>query len=196
MNPAFSALANTITAIFPLENEALLAINACCTTSSIKKGTILLNLGEQDTQMRFVVSGLVKSCFSLEDHTGDFIEKINWVVAEGGVALSVVSLFNQVPSKEYLQAIEDTHLISINFDQLNQLGEQYNSICKLVTKWTIAYLVLYDKRIALFRNAKPEERFKIFMASYPTLMNRLSKKEIASYLDIAPGTLSRVLKKL
>jgi CRP/FNR family transcriptional regulator, anaerobic regulatory protein len=123
-------------------------------------------------------------------------EAINWIVDEGNVACSVVSLFKRVLSVEYLEAVEDTEFLSISYFDLSALSEINLSICKLVNKWTIEYLVMYDKRLDIFRNTKPEQRLQIFINSQPHLLKRLSKKEIASYLDIAPGTLSRAFHKL
>jgi len=41
-----------------------------------------------------------------------------------------------------------------------------------------------------------EERFKIFMNERSGLMNRVPQKYIASYLGVAPETLSRLRSKI
>lgn len=58
------------------------------------------------------------------------------------------------------------------------------------------YLVQYDKRLHMYRTTKQERRLEIFKKNQPLLINRLSKIEIASYLNIASGTLSVAFRKI
>lgn len=186
-------LRTIIDEIYPLDTVAFDLLFSKCFIKQYKKGKLLLQAGEQDQQFRLIINGLVKSYRIIDDGKK---EGINWIVNEGGVACSVVSLFKQIPSIEYLETIDDTELICINFLDLDKLIEEQTSICKLIGKWMMDFLLKYDKRVDIYRHAKPEQRLEIFMKAQPQLINRLSKKEIASYLDIAPGTLSAAFHKL
>jgi CRP-like cAMP-binding protein len=195
MNQHQLALKAIIDKLQPLEAETFDLLFASCFHQHFKKGKVILNEGELDQNLRFVLRGVVKS-YKIVDSENMSKESINWIIDEGNIACSVVSLFNNEASAEYLEAIEDSDLITINIESLKKLMEQRPAICMLINKWVMQYLVMYDKRIDMYRNSKPERRLQIFMAAQPTLIKRLSKKEIASYLDIAPGTLSAAFHKI
>lgn len=176
-----------------LSNEVFDVFFEKCYTRNFKRNTQFLSEGDQESQLRLVTKGLVKS---YRIKSADCKECINWIIQEGGIASSVVSLFKEKASTEYLETIEDTEMICMKNSDLYQLIDQNAEICKLVSKWMLEFLVKYDRRVDLYRHAKPEERLKHFMVSQPNLLKRLSKKEIASFLDIAPGTLSAAFKKM
>jgi CRP-like cAMP-binding protein len=52
-----------------------------------------------------------------------------------------------------------------------------------------------DKRIVHSLTADAEERYSDFMQTYPSIAQRVPQHMLASYLGIAPETLSRVRRK-
>lgn len=190
------ALKNIINKIHPIDDITFDLFFSKCFLVSLKKGTTILNVGEQDNYLRFVLKGVVKSYRIVNTKSNSTKESINWVADEGNVACSVVSLFSRKISTEYLETIEDAELLYISFNDLSDLIESHPSICKLISNWCIEYLLMFDKRVELYRHTKPEQRLQLFINSKPQLLNRLSKKEIASYLDITPGTLSVAYHKI
>jgi CRP-like cAMP-binding protein len=182
--------------IYPIDHATFKLLTAKCFSTNLKKGKVILNAGEQDTHLRFIIKGVVKAYRIADAKDGSNREMINFIVDEGKVACSVVSLFQKKPSTEYLETVEDTELLCISIADLEALIESQPAICKLISKWCIEYLVLYDKRIDIYRHAKPENRLQLFAKTQPKLLKRLSKKEIASYLDISPGTLSGIFQKI
>ncbi len=187
------AIKKNINKVYLLSDQSFELLLEKCHISQYKKGKLILSAGEVDQQFRLVLSGLVKT-YQISENGKK--ESINWLINEGGVACSVISLFKQIPSSEYIETIEDSLLICIKYHDLNELIDKQPEICKLIGKWMMEFLVKYDKRISIYRNARPEQKLEILMKAQPELMNRLSKKEIASYLDIAPGTLSATFHKL
>ncbi|GAB2783450.1 hypothetical protein GCM10027275_29280 [Rhabdobacter roseus] len=57
------------------------------------------------------------------------------------------------------------------------------------------YLILYSEQARWLRATSAEERFRQFITKYPELYEKVPLKHIASYLGMAPETVSRILKK-
>lgn len=185
-----------INQISPINSDDFNLIIKNCNHYIFKKGTILLNVGEIDTKVRFIKKGLVKAYRINNSENGENKEKINWFASENKVACSAGSFFTNEASTEYLETIEETELLSISAVDFNQLINTVPTICKLARLWTVQYLLMYDKRMDIFRLPKPAERLKLFKKIHPELMSRLSKKEIASFLDITQSTLSKAFHEL
>ena len=53
-------------------------------------------------------------------------------------------------------------------------------------------VAVLQKRVIMLMSATAKERYNSFLETYPELPNRVSQRMIASYLGIAPETLSKI----
>jgi CRP-like cAMP-binding protein len=58
------------------------------------------------------------------------------------------------------------------------------------------HVIANNKRLIQLLSATAEERYISFIETYPSLVQRLPVKLIASYLNISPEFLSRIRKKI
>jgi CRP-like cAMP-binding protein len=159
---------------------------------NIKKGTILLRQGEVCRFGCKVVKGCLKSY--IIDNSGK--EHIMQFAPEGWLITDMESLFHKTPSSIFIEAIEDSEVIWINENVDNywenasrsQILEQIN----LLTNNIIAS----NKRTRLLLSSSAKQRYLDFIQTYPTLMQRLPLKQIASYLGITPEYLSEIRREL
>ena len=64
-------------------------------------------------------------------------------------------------------------------------------------KWTLkARGILIKENEKVLTSSKVEDRYRYFLEIYPDLVEKVSKKDIASYLNMTPESLSRLLKNL
>lgn len=158
---------------------------------SYEKDTILLDIGEINDKLYFVEEGVLQE-FSYQEE-----EQTNthWLMPEGSFVYSTVSFINEVPTEMGIRAIEKVKLLYITKQELQIIYEkvpQMERVGRLVTEQT---LTEYEKFLLLIRYRSSEEKLAWFEETFPTLINRIPQKYIASYLNIRPETLSRVRSK-
>lgn len=158
---------------------------------SYEKDTIILNIGEINDKLYFVEEGVLQEfSYQEEDQTNT-----HWLMPEGSFVYSTVSFINEVPTEMGIKAIEKVKLLYITKPDLQTIYEkvpQMERVGRLVTEQT---LTEYEKFLLLIRYRSSEEKLAWFEETFPTLVNRVPQKYIASYLNIRPETLSRVRSK-
>lgn len=158
---------------------------------SYEKDTIILDIGEINDKLYFVEEGVLQEfSYQEEDQTNT-----HWLMSEGGFVYSSVSFINEVPTKMGIKAIEKVKLLYITKNDLQLVYEKVplmERVGRLVTEQT---LIEYEKVLLLIRYRSSEEKLAWFEETFPTLVNRIPQKYIASFLNIRPETLSRVRAK-
>jgi CRP-like cAMP-binding protein len=158
---------------------------------SYDKDTIILNIGEINDKLYFVEEGVLQEfSYMEEDQTNT-----HWLMPEGSFVYSTVSFINEVPTEMGIKALEKVKLLYITKPDLQTIYEkvpQMERVGRLVTEYT---LTEYEKFLLLIRYRSSEEKLAWFEETFPTLVNRVPQKYIASYLNIRPETLSRVRSK-
>ena len=114
---------------------------------------------------------------------------------ENNLIISVYSFFLQRSSHETIELLEDTTVISIHYDDLQALYRncpEFNFVGRILAE---RYYVLSEERIISLRRQTSQERFLSLLQTHPRILNRARLKQIASYLGMAPETLSRLRAK-
>ncbi|RFZ91006.1 Crp/Fnr family transcriptional regulator [Mucilaginibacter conchicola] len=175
-------------ALAPHEQEQALTLFQI---KEVKKRTWLLNAGETDRYIYFVKSGCLRMFYtdkSGEEHNIGFYPE-NWWVCD------IVSFFNQKPSANAIQALEDCEVYYTSLSQLEQLFREIPKFERFFRILTQNGFELYQRRITSQLYKTAEERYIEFRKRYPGLEQRIAQKQIASYLGITPAFLSMMRKE-
>lgn len=160
---------------------------------SYEKDTIILDIGEINDKLFFVEEGVLQE-FSYQEEEEEQVNT-HWLMPEGSFVYSTISFINEVPTEMGIKAIEKVNLLYITKEDLQIVYEkvpQMERVGRLVTEQN---LITYEKFLLLIRYRSSEEKLTWFEETFPTLVNRIPQKYIASYLNIRPETLSRVRSK-
>ncbi len=152
------------------------------------KNEILLSLGEQNDKIFFIVNGLIREFFiskSGEDLTTQ-------IVAEGNFFYSSVSFHSGNPSDRIVEALEDCDTICIEKSSFKILVNKIPELLNLNLLILEHVLIRFEYRSELWKIKPASSRLKLFLSRYPLLAKRISKKHIASFLNITPETFSRI----
>ncbi|MEY4902928.1 MAG: hypothetical protein RLZZ292_743, partial [Bacteroidota bacterium] len=98
-------------------------------------------------------------------------------------------------SNRIIIASEKTKLILLkrqNWETLLNLNYKFEKLFRII--FQNAY-IQQTKRVESAMKYDSKTRLKNFLSENPTILSRVQKKIIASYLDMTPETLSRLLKK-
>ena len=106
------------------------------------------------------------------------------------------SFLLQVPSPDYIQALEDCELFVLNYADMQSLynhSQRFEKFGRLIAEKLFVDAVK-SKRNLMFQSA--EDRYLELIEAKPQILNRLPQHLIASYLGIQPQSLSRIRAKL
>lgn len=156
------------------------------------KGQFFVMEGDIPGKLGFIIKGLMKYYYI--DAKGD--EWIKHFSAENDFVASYGSFLYQTPSLYFIEAMEETTILSIPYNVfINNIN---NSIlwCAIARKYTEKIYYEKEKREASFLKLDGTQRYLNFLEGYKHLTNRISVKEIASFLGLTPVSLSRIRSKI
>ena len=161
-------------------------------TKTLKAKTLLLNSGEISKHTYFVNSGILRS-FNINDN---IVEHVLHFACQGWWIGDMYSFISQKPGNLFIEVLEDAEVVSIAKEDHQEL---YNEIPKLERFFRILAensLVSHQERLMDNLSLTAEERFEKFCNKYPTLIQKISQKQIASYIGVTPEFFSKMKARL
>lgn len=152
----------------------------------------LLVPGEPCRKVYFILQGCVRLYFVSPE--GAQINRR--FMFEDSFAVDFQSFLTQQPSRYYLQAMEDTSLLSFGYEDLQHayaISKGWERLGRLLAER--GYQNLHE-RVELLQFYSPEERYQYILESKPELLKRIPQFHLASYLGIKPESLSRLKKRI
>lgn len=119
-----------------------------------------------------------------------------WITVENEIVTSIGSLNVQLPSKEYIQAIEPCELLVMSFEDLEALYRQHTEFNIIGRKLLQKYYHDAENRALVSRISGASQRYLHFLETQGHLANRIPLTYIASFLGIRLETLSKVRRKM
>jgi len=175
-------------ALAPHEQEQALSFFQL---KELKKRTWLLHAGETNRHIYFVRRGCLRMFYtdkSGEEHNIGFYPE-NWWVCD------IVSFFNEKPSANAIQTLEDCEVYCASLPQLEKLFQTIPKFERFFRILSQNGFELYQLRITSQLYKSAEERFIEFRKRHPGLEQRIAQKHIASYLGITAAFLSMMRKE-
>jgi len=184
-------LINTIGSLVPLSNHDREIIRSLFKKKILKKGSHILEAGNICRYIIFIETGLVRYYIN-----NDGIEQTNYFNKEGEFVCYYLSFLSQTPSDVSIQALEDTTVYIISFDDMQQFykeveyGERFG---RLGIEQVFVSVIGQIKSLYV---DTPEVRYQKFLSNYRDLAQRIPQYYIASYVGIKPQSLSRIRKRI
>ncbi|CCH52074.1 cyclic nucleotide-binding protein [Fibrisoma limi BUZ 3] len=111
-------------------------------------------------------------------------------VFENGLLGSFVSFFSQRPANVNVAALEETHILEMQYDDVMQLCGTYPVWQRFGVVLLQDQLTRLERRETSLLKDAPEERYRRLLTEHPKVLKRIPPDHIASYLGITPETLS------
>jgi CRP/FNR family transcriptional regulator len=173
-------------------NEADIAlINATVAVMQVKKKTFLLEPDHICKDVYFVSKGCLRSYFinkKLNEQITQFAIE-NWWMSD------YYSLESGKPSNCYIQAVENSEIISINKNKLEELFEKIPRLERYFRIVQQRAFTAAQKRIEYIYSFNDEERYRNFRERFPDFIQRIPQYMLASYLGFTPQFMSKIRAK-
>lgn len=176
-------------ALSPEEQEHFLSKTE---THHYKAKTILLNSGEVCKNSYFVNSGVLRS-FNINDN---IVEHVMSFACHGWWISDMYSLISQKPGNLFIEVIEDAEVVVLSKENQEQLYHNIPKLERFFRVLTENALVANQQRIMDNLSLSAEERFEKFSKKYPSLMQQVPQKQIASYIGVTPEFFSKMKSKI
>jgi len=158
----------------------------------LKKKEIYIQENQVCESAAFVLSGCLRS-YTIDDNGFEHILQFaptDWWITD------MFSFISQKPGTIYIDAIEVSEIILLSrADQLD-IFEKIPAFERYFRILTENSLVSYRKRVMDGLSLTAVERYHDFCKRYPTLIECLPQKQIASYIGVTPEFLSKIRSKV
>lgn len=159
---------------------------------SYKAKTILLSSGEIANCTYFVNSGILRS-FTINDN---IIEHVLHFACEGWWIGDMYSYISQKPGNLFIEVLEDAEVAIITKENQQELYLQIPKLERFFRILAENSLVSHQERLMDNLSLTAEERFEKFCTKYPSLIQKVSQKNVASYIGVTPEFFSKMKSRL
>ena len=183
---------------FHLEEKVTLSdkekqdISGFFTYKRIRRKQYILQEGDICKSYVFITKGLLKS-YRLDEKGNEHITVFGW---EGWWISDFKSFLKQQPATLFIDAVEDTELLVISREDYEQLTLAVPIMNRYFRILYENSLITKDERLISQNSYTAEEKFQRLMNYNPEIIHRVPQHLVASYLGLAPATLSRIRKRL
>ena len=161
-------------------------------TKQFKAKSILLSAGEIATCTYFVNSGILRS-FNINDN---IIEHVLHFACEGWWIGDMYSYISGKPGNLFIEVLEDAEVVIISKENQQQLYQEIPKLERFFRILAENSLVSHQERLMDNLSLTAEERFEKFCSKYPTLIQKVPQKHIASYIGVTPEFFSKMKSRL
>lgn len=175
-----------------LTEEQKTELQSFFSVKKLKKKQYLLQEGDVCKCLSFVNKGLLKSYFT--DEKGG--ENINMFAFEGWWISDFKSFINQEKAVLNIDAVEETELLMITLEDYDKLMLKIPVMDRYFRILYQNSLVTKDYRLIASNSYTAEEKYLQLVQKNPGMIKRVPHNLIASYLGLAPETISRIRKKI
>ena len=174
-----------------LDNDTLEQIVMLSTFRIIEKGTLLRSIGDSTDTAALVLDGMAR-CYYIDGDGNDITRGFS----VNGTLCMDDGMFGYSESLTEWETLTDTTLMFFNVGEIKQLINENdalkNTYIQLLEN-ALKYKI-YRENGFLVENAS--ERYIHFRKMFPEICQTVKQQYIATYLGIAPESLSRIKKSL
>ncbi|BDS15019.1 Crp/Fnr family transcriptional regulator [Aureispira anguillae] len=175
-----------------LEDEDIESVLDLVVFKTYNANDFFVRFEEVNTNIFLVLNGLFKTYYL--DENGE--EVIINFYKENDISGNWYSTLLGEPSKLCISALEPSVIIQVDIRKIDALAFNNINILRAYSDILKGKLISSLHKIWGNMNEKPEVRFLRLKEERADLLDRLSQKQIASFLGITPVSLSRIKKRL
>ncbi|WP_296686937.1 Crp/Fnr family transcriptional regulator [Flavobacterium sp.] len=170
------------------EHPVIKKIASFLSLKKIKKKEFILQAGEINDNIIYVKSGMLRVYLMYED------KQVNtWFVGEDDFFLSMNSFYYNIPTHEYIEALENSEIITISKSTYEMLLKINHNLSLFAIKELYIKLCEYQDQCLTLRFMNAEKKYAFLKENKPEIIEKVSQKHIASFLGIETTYLSKII---
>lgn len=155
---------------------------------SIGKDEYYFQQDEDFDEIGFVIKGLLYNYYT--DEKGQ--QFVKYFIANNAVVSCYPALLRQMKTTFSCKTLEATHLITIKYSAFVKLYDRHPCWDRIGRKVAEKLYLEKDEREQYFLMADGKTRYEKFVQDRRELIDRIPQYIVASYLGLAPTSLSRI----
>lgn len=163
-----------------------------CKPTTLKKNANFIMAGQTPRKFGFIIKGLVRY-FYIDNEGREFTKAF---LGDNSFIGSYTAMKNQTQSFYSVQALAQTEIFELNFEQWEKLKNANEIWNKLLIALLEKGYSIKEKRERELLLLDAENRYKIFREDFHMYETDIKQHLIASYIGITPIALSRIRKKM
>ena len=182
------ALRQHLEKITPVSDQEFDYILSHFVSKKFRKHQFLVQAGGPVQFDYFVVKGLLRAYYINEEgreHILQFAMEDWWIT-------DYQAYFNKTEATLGVDCLEEVEVLCLSLQNRDKLCAELHKIEHFFRRKSNAGYIALQRRILCLLNNSAKERLEQFLTQYPSLMQRLPKTLIASYLGVSRETLSRL----
>lgn len=189
----FEKMRQSLNQISPINDKDWQLFSRHLKLKTYKKGDLFVKERQQCNHIGFLNKGIARVYYVID---GKEITSYFNAGNRNLFVCSFTSFLSRKPSFENVHFLEDSELLVLDFEQLQDLYNKSPNIQKLGRLMAEYNYVLSMERIYSLQHSPAIDRYNNMLKIYPGLMNQIPHHYIASYLGITPESLSRIKKNV
>lgn len=159
---------------------------------TLYKGDYFVKQGQVCRKIAFIYKGALRT-FYLNDKAE---ETTSCFCTENNLTTSYKSFILQQPSSLSIQALEDTGLLVISFENLQKLYRTSIVWQNIGRSFAEREYIVMEQYASVLNNEDAKEKYIRLLREQPTVLQKATIQDIASFLGITRRTLSRIRKEI
>jgi CRP-like cAMP-binding protein len=192
MKNSFELIIKNVSKQIELNDNELKLFCSKFQIEDLKAKQVLVDIGEICTRTYFVNSGCLRS-FALDsngvEHTISFAPT-DWWIAE------MYSYISGEPATMKIEAIEASEVLFIEKSDYENLFHEIPKLERVFRMLLERSVVAHQKRLIDNLSKSAEDRYINFTKKFPSLVNTVPQKQIASYIGVTPEFFSKMKAKI
>lgn len=178
--------------IYPISDEAIAEITPYVETRSLSAGEFLIRQGEVAGHVYLVKGGAFRNYSTFDER-----ETTRWFGIEGDVFTSMFSFSRGEGAMSSVVALIDSEVYQLPIDVAKKIVVENKEWAVWAAQYCLDGLYQLERRYTFLGTGDAYTRYKNLM-KYKTfqLLNNVSLQVIATYLGVAPQTISRIRRRI
>jgi CRP/FNR family transcriptional regulator, anaerobic regulatory protein len=188
----YTRLIKNLSKFYTFTDDEMTSIIQLVKIQKIRKRQMFIKAGDVSRKLAFVNKGLFKSYFT----NSEGVEHIIQLSQEDFWLVDMQSYITAKASLSSIECIDEAELYCFDFEDIENLFvkiPRFESHFRLMLQNRI--ISLHNDRYNLI-SLSAEERYISFLNQNPEMSQRISQKDIASFLGIFPESLSRIRRHI